>query len=274
MTDVLVLGAEVTLDSTNNVIALDEGGVVASATIAAGTYFIIGDGTSDDLLAAIKTALDAAFAGGNTYSVAISRNINPAQRAASITITRTAGATAFRVRWLTAPTTFDVGLLGFAVEKGAADANPEEGTLTAAGVWIPSDRHEDLIPRAQWVRAAQEMASGDKDFVRRTARGKRRRLLIRRCDGRRVWEDTISADPRRSFERFVDLCGDGRRIDVHETSISSGFTLSALSTSTRKGAVGGWKLDEPTGDDFEPERARTGMDHWNFDIELAGYVAP
>ena len=66
--------APVVIGTADNGIRASDSGGAFTASIAAGTYYITGDGESDDLLAAIETALEAGGA-SDDWSVTISAGI-------------------------------------------------------------------------------------------------------------------------------------------------------------------------------------------------------
>lgn len=269
----------------NDLILLDEGGVTATTTIAPGTYFARGDGSADDLLAATATALGAAFAGGNTYALGAltaggvaSWSKDAASPSATVRVSRATGAATFRVRWNSASTTFPKALLGFAVEKTLADANPELSTLSPAAAWVPNDRHIDLLPEMNAARAEVELANGGLDAVLRAAPSHERRLLLELVDGRRLWAHRITADPDRAYSRFWRTIIDGRPVELHEVDLQSGSStlLTALSTSTRIASDGptSWQIVGESAERIAATRVRTGMDHWDLEVVFRGYVAP
>ncbi len=269
----------------NDVIKLDENGSVASATIAPGTYFARGDGTASDLLAAIATALGAAFGGGNAYTVTAvtagavaSWCITPSAASATFKVTRSSGSTTFRVRWNHGSANFPAALLGFTTEKGSADANPEYSTLSPSSCWVHNDRFIDLLPDMSAPRPEVEMASGGLEGVDRGDPSHTRRLLLELVDGRRMWAYRITADPDRSYSRFWQLARDGRQVEIHTVDLQTGSStlLDALTTSTRhiSDTVTSWILAGESAERIGATRVRTGMDHWDLEASFSGYVAP
>lgn len=269
----------------NDVIALDEAGVVASATVAPGTYWMRGDGSADCILTAAETALAAAFVGGNAYALDVitaggvpSWNRDPANASAIVRVQRSAGSANFRVRWLHASTTFDVSMLGFAAEKGAANANDEVSTLSPAACWVHNDRHIDLVPDMESPRAEVEMGNGGLEAVTRGDASHKRRLMLELVDGRRMWPHRITADPSRSYGRFWRSVIDGRRVELHETDLQAGSStlLSALSTTTRvtSDGVTHWLIAGESAERVGATRVRSGMDHWDLAVLFHGYVTP
>lgn len=283
MAEFLTMLSAVEIDADNDTIMLDELGVVAVATLTHGTFFVRGDGTADDLLANIATALGAAFVGGNTYGVTLttngtipSLNVTASSPSGIVRVAGILGGNVYRVRWLHASTTFDPAILGFAAEKAAANLNSETSTLSPSAIWVPSDRHIDLIPELATVRAENELASGGLDVVDRSDVAHSRRVLFQLIDGRRVWAHRITSDPDRSWGRFWSRVKDGRALELHELDLQSGSSslLGAMSSSTRHTSddVTQWVLAGESGDRVVASRVRTGMDHWDFEVLVRGYV--
>lgn len=274
-----IILAGITIDADNDTIQLDENGVVAAAVMAHGTYWLRGDGGADDFGPIVAAALDAAFGGGNTYTVSIaSWSIDPTDPSAVVTVTRATGSTTFRVRWNHADTTFDPALLGFAVEKGAADASPESSTLSPAALWVSNERLIDAIPRMSANVAEAEGADGAVDLVELSATVYRWRFILELVDGRRMWAHENQADPDASLERLWALIRDGRQVEIHTTTIATYPTLTGPVLGTSEvgrddGAAFRWVITTPTARGLEASRALTGMSHWDLDLFFAGYVA-
>lgn len=274
-----ILLAAITIDADNDTLQLDEGGSVAPATLAHGTYWLRGDGGAGDFCPIVVAALNAAFAGGNTYAVSIGAwSIDPTDPGAEVTVERATGATSFRVRWNHASATFDPASLGFATEKGAADANDEVSTLSPSLVWVSNERLIDAIPRLSANVAEVEGADGSLDLLELGATVYRRRLMLELVDGRRLWAHERESDPDATLERFWALVRDGRRLEVHTTTIAThpNLTGPALSTSEMSRDAGTsyhWVMASPTNRTLEATRALTGMSHWDLELHLAGYVA-
>ena len=93
----VLLGAVVVVTGTNDRIRWREVATTNNATIAAGTYFLRGDGAADDLCLAIKTAIEAAGASANTYSVVAARSLTPTAAHTAVTLTRLTGADSFGI---------------------------------------------------------------------------------------------------------------------------------------------------------------------------------
>lgn len=275
---VVVLGA-IVIDASNNKLSITEVATPNLATIASGTYYLRGDGTASDFCLALKTALEAAGASANTYSVTpttdgttVSWDTAPANVSGKVRIARLAGADNFKIGWVTAGTTFVPAMLGFAVEKGAADANVEVSTLSPTTAWVANEYHRDIVPGTRWDIQATDIASGDTNVVRRGDKMQTRTIAFQWIDGRRLWLSLNTTDSRATLESFIDSNNDGRPVELHEQTLlsSSVTTLGALTSSTRVGVA--WRLAEGSGDRVDASRAQLGLDLWDFDIVLVGAV--
>lgn len=269
----LLLGA-IEIDDSNDTLILDEAGVDLTATIAHGTYYLFGSGITGSILAAIKTALEAA--GANTYGWTLgSPSINPASQALALTVGRTAGAASFRIRWTHTSTTFDGDLLGFVVEKGAASATDEVATKSPAALWVPSDMHTIAIPRARWTIAEEAIADGDVEVARFSARARRMDLEYRKLDGARLFQHENQSDPNATLEAFIARHNDGRPIFVHESNIDSGLLLEGVLQDTQEifgESTQRWKFGQDSGGSFDPEHTRMGLDLWDITLTFLGVV--
>lgn len=270
----------------NDIIVLDEAGVLVNAVISPGTYFLRGDGAAGDLCLAIYNALNAAFPSANVYNVSLedavgvdSWTITPSAVSAIVRVRLLAGAVAFRVRWLNASTTFPSALLGFAVEKGAPSTASELSTLSPSAVWVHNDRHIDLLPNMVSSRAEVEMRNGGLEAVTRGGVSHTRRLLLELVDGRRLWPHRSASDPSKAWGTFWSTVIDGRRMELHEPDlvVGSATRIGPLSLATRvvqDTAVVEWVISGDSAEGIGATRVRSGMDHWDLEILFHGYVAP
>lgn len=271
----ILLGAIVIDDDTDGVY-LDEAGVGIQCTLAHGTYYLTDDGTASDFLAALKTALDAG--GANTYTVTVdsggvaSWSRATSSRAVTVTVSAT-GAATFRVRWLHANTTFGAALIGFAAEKGAADANAESGTVSPTSVWVGDNYHEETRAKPGWVVSEQELESGDVDVVRHSAKRSDRSLVLPMVADANLFTDD-EAVTNRSLETFLGVCGDGRPTQFHAQALQSGSAtlIDDLSAST---LIGTYRLGEDASAALEnANTSQLGMPYSDTAIMLRSYVAP
>lgn len=263
-----LLGA-VTIDSSNNAIRMVEGATTATVLVAAGTYFLRGDGASDDLLLACKTAFDSHpnATSPNTYTVQVSSAINPA--VPSCTVTVTGGIATFQLSWADALTTFDPGVLGFTPVNTANNASAKSSTLSPSLRWVSTDVVESFEPEAEYDVSVMRARSGRVRGVRRGGPYDLRRVVLRYQDSRRVLATDNVADPNASFARFLQRHGDGTRFELH-TALAPSGVVAALGPSTRVGVA--WVFDEPTSSMFAPDRVEPGLALYDWELGLLGWV--
>ena len=104
-----VLSGAVVVTAANRRLRFKEGaGAVGNVDLAVGTYYL----RDDSLLAEIASKLSAFGAGGNSYTVTGSFDIDPANLAATVTITRSTGTDTFQLV-KDGSQTFDYDLIGF-----------------------------------------------------------------------------------------------------------------------------------------------------------------
>jgi hypothetical protein len=265
------LMGSIELDASNNIIRLEEVATAVNAVVAPGVYYA--DPTATDFIGtAVATALSNAFAGGNAYTVTLSSlpNVDPAQLSGGFTITRTAGASAFRCRWNSS--SFPAHALGFAVEKVAADAVSEVSTKSPSCLWVPNVFHEIANPSASYAGTTQEsIANGSTEISRVSQRAKQMVIDLQLVHGRRIFDHVNTADPNASLWSFVDRHGDGRPIRVQASGLIGATTTLQADQTLRlftPGASGEeWALSSAMAE-LRPQSARTGLDLWNLSIDL------
>lgn len=264
-----VLLSSVVVDSSNSAIRVKEGATTSTLTIASGTYFLRGDGSSDDLCKAIKTCLET-HAGANTYTVSVAFDVDEDNVSAEVTISRATGSDTFQIQWASASTTFDCTLLGFASANTADDANDKVGTLTASCAWVCSagGALREIEPEREhpgaWSVTALDGTTyaGSIGFARRL-----RRVGLQYIHGARAVERLNSSDQAASIERFLArVSEEGSAMELHEPAISSGTILAALSSSTRERTT--WCLDEGSAQAIKPMRMSPAVALYSLDLRL------
>ena len=148
--------APIPITATTNGISITDSGGAATASVTAGTYYWSDDGTSSDMVAALKTALDAA--GSDTWTVALNATTH------KLSFDCDGGLSgAWAVDWDNAATTIDTTLLGIADTSAAfGDAPDTPVTLdyAARAQWYstnPPARDED---GDEFLQAQSTAASG------------------------------------------------------------------------------------------------------------------
>lgn len=230
----ILLGAVVVVAGVNDRIRWREVATTNNATLAAGTYFLRGDGTASDLCLAIKTAIEAAGASANTYSVVAARSLTPTASHTLVTITRLTGGDNFGIV-VDGTQTFDCLLIGF-IASSAVDATAKVGTRAAAASWASNDAYRTLKPFSSTPAAVTRVASGRVSGVTRGSRMQSWRVGFgfvheSRCN---TVDALLSAAD--TLESFVERHGAGALMEMHEVT-TSGAVLALPTSSTLQGRV-------------------------------------
>jgi hypothetical protein len=271
----ILLGA-IVIDDERDGVYLDENGVGISCTLVHGTYYLTGDGTASDFCLALKTALEAG--GANTYTVTIESggaptwSRSPAAVAGTVTVSRSAGALTFRVRWNHVNTTFGSTLLGFVTEKGAADSNAESSTQSPLAVWVGDNYHEDVRDLPDWVVSEQELENGDVDIVRHSEVRHDCVLDLPMCADANLFIADESVT-NRSLEAFINENGDDKPMQLHTQNLQSGSStlIDDLSSAT---LFGTYRLGREAHQALRSSsRSGLGLRYSDLSLTLRSYVA-
>lgn len=272
MSKYAALLGQVTIDSSNKTIRFVEGSTTTDVTLVERTYFLRGDGTTDDLCAGLKTALESiADAANNTYTVSLACSVDSTAPTATVTITRATGSGSFSILWSHANTTFDPALIGFPATDTTHSAAAKVSTLSPSSLWVSSDLLVSYEPEEEYDVTVIRARPGRLKGQRTGGPHDRRTLVLAYLDVARVLVGENLDDPTATFERFHERQGDGKRMEFHAVALSSGTTLAALSSSTEIGAA--WHFDEETASVFAPERLEPGLALYGFSLGLLGFVS-
>jgi hypothetical protein len=265
MTYPVLLGAIRVTSNVNDTIEIQEAGVTIPVGLSAGTWYLRGDGGTDDFCKMLKDQLDAA--GANTYSVTPSFSILSTAACCAVTIAVTGGALSFSILWASTGTTFDEALLGFASSNNTG-ATTYTGTRSAACVWVSTDIYRDFevgqeVPA--WVNRAQtgyvhagktgtatKVAKMGFDFVHRN------RIMA-----------GVGGATYADFQTFHAYVASGLPFEIHACAISSGTTLVSPTVSSYiHGTMAWWFLDEESAARFFADRMSPGVPLYSFDLTL------
>ena len=265
-----VLLPAIVINATNKGIRVTENATTGVGNIVEGTYFLRGDGASDDLCVAIKTAIEAATASTNTYTVEIvQRVITPSSSTAAIRIARATGADTFALLFSHATSTFDEALIGFANSDTALNASNKNSTLSPTGLWVSPEVYRELEIEHEYAGGGSRAQSGRVRYVRRGGPYDVRRWSMEMVDYRRTWEADNASDPGATFSYFLELWGTGR-FEFHGPDISAGSVLADTTSST---LLGTFQIDPGDLDVFAPTRGEPGIALYDWTMRLMGYVA-
>ena len=220
------LAGAVTIETGNNTIKFKEdGGATRTATVAAGTYYVDGQGDAGDLLAAIATAMDAAGALGRSYALAYTGKVNSGAVTGAVTVTTSAGT----VQLIAASTTFDMGLIGFPTVDSAVAASLTS-SLSPSTTWTPDQPIVDLDPAQDVSKTFQTMTPSGKSYVAKLGESQELYdLAFEVIEGQRVWtwQAEAEADSARSFQSWRRLAIDGRPVRVYKLDETAGDLAAA-----------------------------------------------
>lgn len=231
-----------------------------------GTWFLRGDGAGDDLLAHISGKLGAAYAGGNTYALAIARSTDHESPHGQVSIPVT-GSRDFSLLFGDAATTFDASWLGFPQSNTAHKATTKTSSLSPSSQWastspysewMPIDDAEGYVVRARSSVVRDGLVGGPHEV---------RRLGFSLIHGERWHREWIAADPDRAFVTFAWRWAAGRPAELHFAP-ATGSVIGALSSSTEKGSR--WHLGGDVRDRIEAARRDKATSLWSFEFELMG----
>lgn len=260
----------VVIDDDNNDLRIEEGGTQYTAIIPAGTYYLRGDGAADDLCLAVKTAMEAASANTNTYSVTVSFSVALGQPCATVTIARATGASTFRPLW--ASLNFESESLGFTRTNPGAAGTSFTSSFTPDAVWCASLGAfiAKESPREENDATVLRKKNGRTSGILRGGPYHGREILLNLLDGRRATTkcptSTIT-DTRAALNTFLQAVSDGSVFEFHRqtTTMLTSTTLSALSSST---LVGDYVVADSLAKEYAPQRNIDGLSVYDVTLPI------
>lgn len=253
----------VRITTANQRIVFDEGGSDLNADITPGDYYVRGDGTSSDLLKAIKTALDAA--GADAYTVAVGdRDVDASAKSMQIVVA-TDDVTNFGL--FKSGGTFDEGLIGFSGAQSGDTAYTS--TLSPSAVWLANEPYRELEPLASQMVSVRTSLTGRVRGLARSDKMRRWRLGFGSLREERTLEPRNTTDPTATLERFLYSYGAGAAFELHDLDINTGTTVEATTSSTRVGVM---HFAQETLERFEPRRIAPGTPLYAVDLALLAQV--
>lgn len=224
-------------------------------------------GPTDELTYQIKTKLDAFGAGGNTYDVTMSRNIDPASPHSRMTITRSAGTSTFGLV-VDGSQTFDMSLIGFSAST-LNDANAKTSPFACAANWVSNDIPREIESFSERVIAVPRAVSGRVQGVTRSSRMQSWRLGLAFVDRRRMLIEEALDGAQDTLEGFLERFGATASIEMWLAPLLSGTTLQGLQSSNLVDVV---QASEETLSRFEPQRLGPGVPLYSIDLRLHAKV--
>lgn len=261
-----IMAGAITLDATNNVIRFKEGAATNNVTIPANTYFLSGDGSATDLIAAIKTQLDA-FGATNTYTITLTFSSTSANPTASISIAQSGGAT-FQFLFADALTTFRAVHIGFTQVNTLDNTTTKVSTLSPRGLWVSDQPVKEIEPIKQRAVFANTAKSGKIKAGARSETWSLRSVAFENVHKLRTWFDVVSAsDTEAAFDSFLDYVGDGKETRLYLADFEAAATTVTIGTLHFSGEISADSLEE-----FRPERLEPGVALYDFSIVMGKHL--
>jgi hypothetical protein len=258
-----LLRRAITITSSNNVIRFREGATTGSAVVAPGVYFLRGTG---GLLAAVLTALEAATASVNTYSVTLSVSVLAALPTGVVTITRLTGADAFRIDGADVATTFPLHAIGFANVTDATTTAPKVSTLSPSGIWVSNDMLTTDEPDFTGeVFGEAPSRGGALSAGAQSDAWERYRWAVAYVARRRVWQEANPTDPNATWEAFWRRIRSAPVLELARIDPTT-FAVTDL--------PGQWVADLATRQSVGPTRLGPGTPIYSWPMSFEKWVTP
>ena len=255
------LRGAIVLTSTNNRLRFKEGaGAVGNVDLAAGTYYLRSDGAGS-LGVEIASKLSAFGGGGNTYTVEVNGDIDPANSGVTVTITRATGTDTFQLV-VDGSETFDMDLIGF-TSSTANDANPKTSSASAAGAWVGNDILREREPFGERLADVSRRGNGGVVGVSMSAHMTSWALGFAFVHEDRMLLKVNGGDPDATLEAFVRRFGAGAAFEAEEIALSSGTTF-LIDDGSNTFAVLHWSAESVQ--TFRPRRIGPGVPLYDLDM--------
>lgn len=254
-----VFNPAIVIDATNSTFRLVVGGNSQTVTIVQGTYYLAGANPADpleNLLLALKVAFDS-HPEASTFTFTCTRNTTPGDNGASVSIVSSSQSWYIDVEH--AATLFNFDVIGWNTTTNTAAATSRSSAEQCTGTWV------SMFPRASDDGAGGGESAYNTQCNAKSTKwkivGENWRQLIRIpvVDRYRLW----TSDKRTRKHGALRRITKGADFEYHLATLSSGFTLAALSTTTLQG--GPWKTPD---DDITPIRSGVNNLIWSFQMNM------
>lgn len=265
------------ITAANRVIRITEGASTANVNVAAGTYWIRGDGSADCLLTRLKTALEAATASTNTYTVSLLFEPLNLDTPVVVRIARATGSDTFRLDFDNVAVTFPVEAIGFRRVATALDANDKDGDRPTTGLWMADDMLVVDDPSEDGdVFGDLPASSGAVLFGSHSEPWEMWRWQHARIRRSRTW-GIYATYPDVSWQYFHRHVRSGAVCELRTAGISSTAVVPYASASVEQtgGAGAQWVADEQTRANVGPlNRDAPGNPFYSWATTWRRWVAP
>lgn len=253
-----VFAPSIVIHAQNKGLRVVYGGTPTTINLDEGTYYLGGSGSS--LLGAIDTKLEAIAAG---WTNSVSRDITSGS--SGMTVTITSPASNWYIDVTHAATTFDMTTIGMSQTVNASAALSQTSTATVGGNWVAGEARSSDDGGFTGNAIVIKLADGSSATYSTGAITQNLNIDVKLLERYRIWTDTARATIHPALKRLIS----GDQFEYHETTISSGSTLTALSSSTLVGTT--WKLADPSnGLQFDRVDISTQLWSTSFDIVSEG----
>ena len=256
------LGTIVLTTSNNRLRFKEAAGAVGNVDLTAGSY------TLRTLVTELGTKFSAFAGGGNTYTVAMSQNIDPTAAHTTITITRATGTDTFQLV-IDGSETFDMDLIGFTAST-ANDATAKTSTQACASAWVSNDIYRRFKPFSERQATVQRKMTGQVSGVTRSDRMQSWRADLGFVNEARCFVTSALAGTQDTAEGFIERFGAGASVEFHALDVSTGSTLEAAGSGTLEATA---HFSEDTLTTFDPTQVGDGVPLYDFGIVIHEVVA-
>lgn len=265
------------ITTANQVLRITEDAVTANVNVVTGAYWVRGDGSADCLLTRIKTAIEAATASTNTYTVSLRFQPLNEDTPVVVRIARATGSDTFRLDFDNVAVTFPVEAIGFQRVATALDADDKDSDRPTTGLWMADDMltvddpSEDGVVFGDMPAASGSLFAGSLSEPFEIWRWHFAR--IRRS---RTWGN-YATYPDVSWQRFHRLIRSGAVCELRTAGIISTAVVPYASADVQQTHSAGvqWVADEQTRANVGPlNRDSPGNPFYSWATAWRRWVAP
>jgi len=266
----LVRRAIVITTANRGIQFLEGAGPATTRLVAVGTYYVLDDGSAEDLCVAVKTALEVG-ASANEYAVAFIPNPRTTPIAATDAncignIARTSGSDSFQLLGASVLTTFPLHVLGLAAVDTALLSTPIVATLSSSAWWISNDVLLVDEPVEDGDVYGEDPTRGGVILPgAHSAAWTRHTWSVQYVRYDRTWIAAIPADPDRTWQAFWRRIREGVVLRIYRYDVDT-------SDITRIGDE--WVADIITRRAVGVLRQSTGSPLYSWDMVFQAWVTP
>lgn len=256
----------------NDGIRFKDSGGFFSVAIAAGTYFLLGDGSVDDIVQAITDAINASGSDTTTATTAFGSldvdSLGIGDERGIEVIFSSSGAS-FRLLFADVDTTFDVSKIGFLASTDLVDGTGRTSEIAPSSAWVPDDAPRVDDPTEELDGSQDRLKTSAIVGVERTGSFLGRDMAWERLQGRRVLDELTDADAGATFETFRRRVLSYRTFRLYTAKANSGDVVRLDLDGAELRALGVYVLHQETAHGrFRPARDDEGRNEHDFPVRL------